>query len=176
MNRPSNDLAEYDHIDLLFPSRYLKGADLRGRDVTVTISAVEPRHELKKFGGKGREEVDYKTVVYFAGKSKGMVLNRTNGDSIVSLHGIEATGWIGKQVTLYPLRGKFFGKICDVVRIRADVAKVAKYKQERRSTNRPVGDEMRDEPQTAMGAGVGMYAGVGPEEWGVEKDTHGPED
>ena len=37
-------------VALLFPKRYLRGADLRGRDVTLTISKVVTR-TLRKTDG-----------------------------------------------------------------------------------------------------------------------------
>jgi hypothetical protein len=46
------DLTKFAHVDLLFPSKYLKSADLRGRDVTITIEEIEPRHELVSKQGK----------------------------------------------------------------------------------------------------------------------------
>lgn len=97
----SNNIKDFDHYDLLFPSRYLKAGDLKGKEVTVVIRKIEPRHELK--GEKGRS--DSKPVVYLS-TTKGReldkmwVLNRTNAKRIVAMYGPKATDWIGKAVVL----------------------------------------------------------------------------
>jgi hypothetical protein len=51
-----------------FPSQYLKASDLGGRDIRVTMGRVE----REKIG------TDNKLVLYFKGKDKGLVLNKTN--------------------------------------------------------------------------------------------------
>ena len=97
--------------DLLFPSKYLKGVDLQGEDVTITIERVEKGAELVKVGG----EVDRKPVIHLKGTEKMWVLNKTNMNSIAGHHGKKVAEWLGKKVTLYPApwRG---GGVC--IRVR----------------------------------------------------------
>jgi hypothetical protein len=77
-------------------SQYLKHEDLGGRNVLVTIERVEIE-EIKSETGK-----EQKPVVYFLGKGKGLILNRTNADSIASILGTDETDdWQGQQVVLY---------------------------------------------------------------------------
>jgi hypothetical protein len=66
-----------------FPSNYLRAADLQGRNVTVTIDRVA----MEDIGG------DHKPVLYFRGKEKGMVLNKTNGNNISAAYGDETDDW-----------------------------------------------------------------------------------
>lgn len=111
------NLKDFDHVDLLFPSKYLKAADLRGRDVTVTISSIDPRHELKSSQG-----TDLKPVVKLEGKEKMWVLNKTNAKTVASIYGNEVTKWLGKPVTIYPTTVQAGGKTCDCIRVRPKVA------------------------------------------------------
>lgn len=110
----SNDLREYNHIALLFPSRYLCAADLRGKDVTVVIESIAPRDELVRIGG-GKE---HKPVMKFKGKEKALVLNRTNAKAIAKLYGNEVLAWIGKSITIYPTTATFGKEQVEAIRVR----------------------------------------------------------
>jgi hypothetical protein len=113
-NRPSNDLAAFGHVSLLFPSKYLCAADLRGKDATVTIERIAPRDELMRQGG----QKEYKPVVYFKGKEKSLVLNKTNAKTIAKLYGNEVTAWIGQAIVIYPTRAQFGKEDVDAIRVR----------------------------------------------------------
>ena len=63
------------NIHNVFPSKYLKAGDLDGHAVAVTIS-----HIAMEEVGQG----DVKPVLFFAGKEKGLVLNKTNGGVIAN--------------------------------------------------------------------------------------------
>lgn len=92
----------------VFPSKYLKADDLEGREVTVTIRDAK----IEKMGD------DQKLVIYFAGKDKGMVVNRTNADRIAHYHGPDTDGWLGKQVVLGTELVTFNGKTDDALRVK----------------------------------------------------------
>jgi hypothetical protein len=113
-NRNGNDLSQFNHVDLLFPSKYLRGADLRGKDVTVVIESIEPRHELAMAGGKK----EHKPVVSLKGTEKMWVLNKTNARTVADLYGPEVTGWLGKPVTLFPAEVDAGGKTHTAIRVR----------------------------------------------------------
>jgi len=114
-------LREYNHVDLLFPGRFLKAADLRGRDVTVVIERIDPREELQMRG----KTAEFKPVVYMKGKEKAWVLNKTNAMSIAKIYGPEVMSWIGKSVTIYPTRVQCGGKEVDAIRVRERAPKQA---------------------------------------------------
>lgn len=97
-------------IDAAFPSKYLKAADLQDRKVTVAMSRVE----LEDIG-----DGDPKAVLYFQGKEKGLVLNRTNANMIETLYGPETDDWVGQQITLYPATTDFRGKTVPCIRVSA---------------------------------------------------------
>jgi len=83
-------------VDLMFQGRFIKAADLMGKDVTLTIQDV-CMEELE--GDKGKE---MKGIVSFVGKKRKWVLNRTNALCLKAMFGRETDQWKGKRVTLYP--------------------------------------------------------------------------
>ena len=95
------------NINDTFPSDYLKAADLKGRKIKVTIESVE----IKKLGD------DTKPVVYFSGKDKGLVLNKTNAMVIASAYGPETDGWVGRPLHLYSAKVSFQGSMVDALRV-----------------------------------------------------------
>ena len=98
-------------FDELYPGRFIKSGDLRGRDVNLTISGVEV-DDLE--GTKGKQA---KGVVHFKETKKALVLNRTNGECIKAMFGRKIADWIGKRVTLYP--AKIESEVADLaIRIR----------------------------------------------------------
>jgi len=92
-----------------FPSKYLKSADLMGKRVPVTISHVD-------FEEVAKDEAD-KPVVYFEGRNKGMVLNKTNSDRLCSAFGYLTEEWTGQGVHLYVEKVQFQGNMVDGLRI-----------------------------------------------------------
>ncbi len=95
-----------------FPSNYLKASDLGGKVVPVTISEV-------KTETVGREK-ELKLVVYFDGKDKGVVLNKTNARKIVEIAGSDDTDdWTGTRVALYATEVEFQGDTVEAIRIKA---------------------------------------------------------
>lgn len=92
-----------------FPSKYISAADLQGREVVVKITHVAP----DEIGGK------QKFICYFAGKQKGLVLNKTNWNSIVRVSGHEDSDtWTGVEVCLYEAMVDFQGDSVPAVRIK----------------------------------------------------------
>lgn len=102
-------------ISQLFPSKYVKAADLNGKTVTLTIEKLVVE-EL----GHGSEK-ERKPVLYFAKATKGLVLNRTNAMTIAGLYGDESDEWKGKRVSIYPTRIRAFGAMQDTIRIREEI-------------------------------------------------------
>jgi len=108
-----NDLDKYNHVDLLHPSKYLKGAELMGKTVTVVIDGIDPRAELKKTDGT----TEKRPLLRFKGKEKMMVLNRTNAQTIARMHGTEVKKWISKSIKLRAESVRAFGKDWDALRV-----------------------------------------------------------
>ncbi|ACI54426.1 hypothetical protein Rleg2_1132 [Rhizobium leguminosarum bv. trifolii WSM2304] len=96
------------NLNDVFPSNYLKAADLQGRDVNVTIKT----YGLEKLGE------EQKLVLYFQGKEKGLVCNRTNADRIAHYYGADLDQWMGKQLTLGTELVSFQGKTSEAIRVK----------------------------------------------------------
>jgi hypothetical protein len=96
------------NINEVFPSKFLKAADLSGTSPTVTIDQVK----MEDIGD------DRRAVVYFVGKEKGVVLNKTNANNIAEAYGFDTEGWTGKKVTLFTAWVDFQGKSMEAIRIR----------------------------------------------------------
>jgi hypothetical protein len=92
----------------IFPSKYVKASDLQGREVTVVIA----RAEIEKLGD------DNKLVIYFQGRNKGLVTNRTNADRIAYLYGTNTDSWMGKEIILYVDLVSFQGRTVEAIRIK----------------------------------------------------------
>jgi len=99
------------NINDAFPSDYIKASDLKGHEVVVTIDRVEMEEV-----GRQRES---KAVLYFQGKDKGMVLNKTNAKKIIEISGSAITEeWPGVRIKLYPTETEFAGETVDCIRIK----------------------------------------------------------
>jgi hypothetical protein len=96
-----------------FPSKYLKAADLQGREVRVTMQNVE----REKIGD------DFKPVIYFKGKDKGVVLNKTNAGTIVDAYGDDSQDWFDQPLILFSVMVDFQGKVGPAIRCRVPTAK-----------------------------------------------------
>jgi hypothetical protein len=96
-----------------FPSAYLKSSDLGGREIRVTMARVD------------REEIgsDKKLVLYFKGKDKGMVLNKTNANTIGDAYGDDTSDWFDQPLILFSIRTEYQGKPVDGLRCRVPTPK-----------------------------------------------------
>jgi hypothetical protein len=95
----------------VFPSRFLKGADLHGREMVVTIEkvAIENLPDGKR-----------KPVVRFKGRSQGLVLNKTCAAALEHGCGLgdETSAWVGKRVVIYGTPVDYQGKRVTGIRVK----------------------------------------------------------
>ncbi len=96
----------------MYPSNYVKAADLNGKPCPLTIRTCV-QEEL----GQGSDK-ERKPVLYFQDRQKALVLNRTNATVIAEAYGDETGGWEGKPVEVYPARVEFRGQLVDGIRVR----------------------------------------------------------
>ena len=92
-----------------FSSPYLKAVDIPRRRLRVTIGEF-----VDEWMGNPRE---CKTVVYFEGIDRGMVLNKTNAETLQEAFGDETDAMRGRVIDLVVKPGSFQGEDIDVVRI-----------------------------------------------------------
>lgn len=96
-----------------------------GEEMLVTIAKFVGEEEVLSKPKKGEEAVKMpKPVLYFEEKVPKLILNMTNGNTLAQLYGTHPEGWVGKQIQLYAVSVKAFGKVQDAIRIRDFVPKI----------------------------------------------------
>ena len=95
-------------VSEMFPSRYLKSSDLNGREAKLKISYLQD----EDIGGESKH------VLYFVGKQKGLVLNKTNARVIGQAYGDDSDGWGEMEVVLYPTMVEFRGTATESIRVK----------------------------------------------------------
>ena len=95
------------NINNEFPSKYLKAGDLNGKSVKVIVDRIT----------KEKMGEDNKLVIYFTGKEKGMVLNKSNAQMIAAVYSPETDGWVGKEIRLYAGKVNFNGQMVDSLKV-----------------------------------------------------------
>lgn len=88
--------------------------DLDGKDRVVTIETVK----AGKVGGQQGRKEDRKPIIFFKGKKKRFICNKTNADTIASLYGPHVEKWVGQRVILYPTTTTFGRETVDCIRVR----------------------------------------------------------
>ena len=97
-------------LDEIFHGDSLKAADLKGKDVTLTISG---------WAMKDLDDGD-KPEIRFAETDRTLILNKTNAWAIAEEIGKDdLNDWIGVKIVLYPTKTEFAGKRVDCIRIRS---------------------------------------------------------
>jgi hypothetical protein len=87
----------------------LKAEDLRGKDVTLTIKAAEP---------KTYDDGDRKLVLRFHKASRTLPLNRVNARTIADMHGGDFEQWADRKITLYATTTEFRGNMVPCIRVK----------------------------------------------------------
>ncbi len=118
-------------ISLAFPSDYLKAADLQGHAVTVTMAHVS----MEKVGN------DQKPILYFQGKEKGMVLNKTNATKIAEMFGEDTENWTGGSIVIYEAMVDFKGDTVAAIRVRIAPRRGNGNEQPKKPTTPPPQDD-----------------------------------
>jgi hypothetical protein len=98
-----------------FPSKYLKSdADVPSdEDMNVTIKS----YKLENLGMD--DDKEEKLILYFRETEKGLVLNKTNGNTICKILGTDdLDGWIGKRITLFSADVEYKGEWKRGIRVR----------------------------------------------------------
>lgn len=93
-----------------FPSKYLKAADLNGRTVRVKIDKVQ----IEEVG----RDKERKHILYFIGKEKGLVLNKTNAMTLASAFGDESDDWHEAEIEVFAVMTEMNGKATEGLRVR----------------------------------------------------------
>lgn len=113
------------NINEAFPSKFLRAADLDDRQHLLIMD----RAEFENLGD------DRKLILYFKGQEKGLVLNKTNANTIAKLYGDDTDGWIGKEIVLFDVPVDFRGETVQAIRVRGP---------KKKAPPKPVDDDMND--------------------------------
>lgn len=98
-------------IDEVYPSQWLRAADLDKSPQTVTIDRV-------KVGEVGSgDERKTQLIVEFTEFDKPLGLNKTNAGRIGDIYGPDTDDWIGQRVVIFPTKVDYQGKQVDAIRI-----------------------------------------------------------
>lgn len=84
-------------FDELFPGRFIKAGEFKGKDVTLTIDAIHLEDLPQDKGGEKT-----RGIISFRESKKQWVLNRTNAECLKAMWGRDTKEWIAKRVTLFP--------------------------------------------------------------------------
>ena len=103
------------HFKKLLNPKYLGSHDLEeNKEYKVKIDRFERDVEIIGDGGKKQK----KSIVYFSGATKPMILNATNLKMISLVTGSKyIEDWIGKEVFIKVVQERAFGEMLDVVRV-----------------------------------------------------------
>jgi len=95
------------HWRLLMPTNYLCPADLRGQEMTLTISKVE----MGDLPLEGTAKKERKILIYFEGASKPWAPSKTALREIdMTLRTGVTADWVGKDITLLATRKERTGR------------------------------------------------------------------
>jgi len=99
----------------VFQSAFLRAEDLRGKRVRVVIQEV--RKQMVRSQATAPRPV---AVMFFAGKQKGLILNRTNWRVLETLIGkADSDEWRGYAITLHVERVSFGKETVEAIRVDA---------------------------------------------------------
>ena len=86
-----------DYTEKEFPSKYLKGGDLKGKQAKVKVARVVDESVFNPQVNKNKQRL----VMYFVGKDKGVILGKERTDELIKMFGdIKPELLAGKEVTL----------------------------------------------------------------------------
>jgi hypothetical protein len=86
-------------FDELYPGNFIKAGEFQGKAVTLTITTV--KREMLSNGAGGEEGA---VTVSFHETPKQFVMNKTNAVCLRAMWGDDSGDWIGKKVTLHPVK------------------------------------------------------------------------
>lgn len=121
------------NVNDAFPSKYLRASDIANATPTVTIANVT----MESVGE------DRRIVVYFVGKDKGLVLNKTNANAIADILGSDDTdNWLEGRIKLVTAKVDYQGKRVAAIRIEEPAQAAAATRKPQPVEEAPHDDEI----------------------------------
>ena len=97
-----------------FDYRFVSAEELSGETI---VKITECKSE--SIYNKRLKENENVLTLYFEGKKKGFVCNKTNAATIQKLvNSGDVNDWIGKKIILYPKEVFAYGETCKAVRVK----------------------------------------------------------
>jgi len=93
----------------IFPEDWVTAQKLPDQDVHLTI---------ERFCYETLNDGTEKPCLFFKETDKGLVLNKTNKNTVQKLHGDETDDWAGKMISLFKMEVPFRGEMVWGTRIR----------------------------------------------------------
>jgi hypothetical protein len=93
-------------------SKWLKASDLKKDGKSIKVELTIDRAEIVEFKDNTK-----KLGIFFRGKDKGLVLNKTNAALIAEQHGNDSNDWAGKKVKIYATTTDFGGERVECIRV-----------------------------------------------------------
>lgn len=113
--------AKNRHWKNFIDKNYLGSHNLEtGEEMLLTIKKFEGEEDVQSSDGSKSK----KPVLYFLEDVPKMIMNITNGNTIASLYGNHPDAWAGKQIQVYSVSGKWFGKTQEALRVRDFIPKI----------------------------------------------------
>jgi hypothetical protein len=100
------------------PSQWFTANDFDAVGTEVTIGNVM----MQQVGAQ------FKPVIYFNGQDKGLVLNPTNNNLLMSMLGWESKEWTGKKIVLFAFTAMFQGQPQQRIGVRSADGKAPQAK------------------------------------------------
>lgn len=97
----------------LYDEKWLKCFHLQGKPAIVTIEGVFGAELVGDGGQKSR-----KPGLKLKGKELPFAICKTDGRTIGSAYGRDPSGWIGKQIELYPTTTRRGSETVECIRVR----------------------------------------------------------
>lgn len=134
-------------------SEFLKAEDIGTNFWTCTINKVD----MKSFDDGTR-----KLFVMFAELDKGLVLNKTNADTIGDLYGRNTDDWINQSVMLMTMPVDYQGKKVQAIRLRAPAQQQAMPQRSAAQTShqRPLNPQSYEQASGGSVAGMREFAPI----------------
>lgn len=98
MDQPKKVLPTPVDWDELYPNRFIKATDFKGKNITLKMSRVQIEELETDKGPK------IKGIISFEKTDKHWALNKTNGICLRAMFGKKVQEWVGKRVTLFPTK------------------------------------------------------------------------
>lgn len=93
-------------------SKFLKAADLKKDGKSIKVRLTIDRAEIVEFKDNTK-----KVGLFFKGREKGLVLNKTNAQLVAEQHGQNMDDWNGKEIAIYPTTTDFGGERVECIRV-----------------------------------------------------------